>query len=152
MEAAVVLRNGCGRDAVICGGAGRSRFCSFRLANAKGIGDFEGDGAGLPVVSGRTHDRSATGVGRMSAAGREGVEFLRGEPWGVGASTVDGERPKGDSGLLNGEARCDVNVLDGVPGLDYILSVHEIRSGDVPIVTMTAFGSDIHKTLVVVRN
>jgi hypothetical protein len=53
----------------------------------------------------------------------DGVDFFRGEPCGVGARTVDGERPKGDSGRRKGEARCEVKdnggTLDGVDGADW---------------------------------
>jgi hypothetical protein len=128
MTDAVVLLTGNGRDAggfKAAGGVGRSRLGSLRLDSVKGIGDFEGDGAGFVAMFGLTHDRSAVGVGRISAAGYEGVEFFKGEPCGVGARTVEDEHPRGDSGLLKGDARCDAKVLEGVPGLLCALSAQE---------------------------
>lgn len=100
------------------GGEGRSRFGSLRLVSENCMGDLEGDGAGFAVASGRTHVELLATVADSMSTAREGVEFFSGEPCGVGARTVEGERPKGDSGLLNGEARCDVNALEGVPCVD----------------------------------
>jgi hypothetical protein len=104
------------------------------LESRCGPGDFVGldDGSGLtPLVDVPrvfSHDLSpaSPGVGLngrppIEDCEREssgfGVEVLRGEPEGVAARTVEGERRTGDSGLLNGDARWPPNER-GFMGLD----------------------------------
>ena len=62
-----------------------------------------------------------------------GVDCLRGEPCGVAARTV-GDRPTGDSGLRNGDARGELKesgCFMGVGGFDYVrISKARDRSHD----------------------
>lgn len=56
----------------------------------------------------------------------EGVDCFSGEPCGVTARTVDGDRPRGDSGLRKGDARCEPKekgCLAGLHGSDWMFVV-----------------------------
>ena len=96
---------------------------TFRLfvleLETKGSADLEGDLVGLAGgLDGRevlrvvSHALSSFGAalnGRADCdrakSGGFGVDALSGEPDGVAARTVEGERPSGDSGRRKGEAR-----------------------------------------------
>jgi hypothetical protein len=87
------------------------------------MGDLEGAGAGLSCCLIHDPSLAVEGVVEANLVGDwDGVDFFRGEPCGVGARTVDGERPRGDSGLRKGEARWELKdnggTLEGVVGAD----------------------------------
>jgi hypothetical protein len=118
------------------GGESRGSDCGRR----KGIGDFDGAAAGLSCALIQEPSLAVEGVVAESFVGDwEGVDFLRGEPCGVGARTVDGERPRGDSGRRKGEARGELNdsggtALEGVLGADWRVSM-AAGQGHTTIVT-----------------
>jgi len=86
------------------------------LSRREGRGDLvgldcESEGAVVPrvVIHERSSAPAAAGWGLNERDGVEeakfGVDCFNGEPWGVPARMVDGERPSGDSGLRKGDAR-----------------------------------------------
>jgi hypothetical protein len=90
------------------------------ILGPRGLGDFVGlrGGSGVDVVPRVvSHDLSSTTPGlngRRDVCEEDearcdgvlvGVDCLRGDPCGVGARIVEGERTSGDSGRRNGDAR-----------------------------------------------
>jgi hypothetical protein len=78
------------------------------------------DASEAPPLRCRLGLLSAGGGARLDRDG-PGVDFLSGEPWGVDARAVEGERPRGDSGRRKGEARCcevELKLRGGFGGLE----------------------------------
>lgn len=107
------------------------------VLNASGLGDLVGD-SGVSMLCEEDvvprvliHERSSevlapNGLEGDEAVKADGVDFLSGDPCGVAARTVEGERPRGDSGRLNGDIRALLSLRpkdkgagrSGVDGLD----------------------------------
>lgn len=104
-------------DADVVEGDSKREASEFVLEAIAGLGEaFVGESGASTMCEGvllvfreLIHDLSSAAAGVYDLAGElagsanlDCVDCFNGDPDGVAARTVDGERPSGDSGLLNG--------------------------------------------------